>query len=114
MISIHTLGKFAVLFSLFTMSCESSIQHARTEKVKIFGNCGMCKETIEEAAFREGIASVNWNSETKIAAITYDRKQTNINEILKRIAEAGYDSEQFHGSNMAYSQLHSCCKYKRK
>jgi hypothetical protein len=35
------------------------------------------------------------NKDSKIATITYDTAKTNQDEILKRIALAGYDSENF-------------------
>ena len=84
-----------------------------TETVKINGNCGMCKKTIETAANNK-TAKANWNKDTKIATITYDSKKTNLNEILKRVAEAGYDNEKFTASETVYNKLHGCCQYDRE
>ncbi|MCH5690823.1 hypothetical protein LWM68_45295 [Niabella sp. W65] len=41
------------------------------------------------------MAAVVWNENTKMAEITYNSKETNPDEILKRIALAGYDNEKF-------------------
>jgi len=89
------------------------IKNAKTINVKIYGNCLMCKTAIEKAGNIKNIASVKWDENTKIAAITYDEKKTNQDEILKRIALAGYDSDQFLAPADAYAKLPQCCQYER-
>jgi copper chaperone CopZ len=93
---------------------NAQIKNKTTETVKINGNCGMCKKTIETAANIDKVAKVDWNANTKIATITYDKKKTNIDVILKRVAEAGYDNEKFVAPNAVYNQLHGCCQYGRE
>jgi len=101
-----------VSFSFF-LSCNAQIENARTETVKIYGNCGMCEKTIEKAGNLKKTAIVNWNKDTKIATVTYDTEKTNQAEILKRIALAGYDSDSFLAPNDAYNKLPECCRYER-
>jgi hypothetical protein len=48
-----------------------------------------------------------------MATLTYDSLKTNQDEILKRIALAGYDSEQFLAPDDAYAKLDECCRYAR-
>ncbi len=100
------------LLLLFT-AAKAQIKHAKTETVKIYGNCGMCKKTIEKAGNLKKEASVDWDKDTKMATITYNAKKTNQSEILKRIALAGYDSESFIAPNDVYSSLMECCQYER-
>ena len=102
------------LLALPLFGCEWKIENAKIVTVKVYGNCEMCKETIEEAAFKKKEAKVNWNVDTKMATITFDSTKTNLNAILKRIAQAGYDSDEFTASTEAYNKLHQCCKYERK
>lgn len=99
-----------VLLSVTFANAQS--KNKVTETVKINGNCGMCKKTIETAANNK-TAKVNWDVNTKIATITYDAKKTNLNEILKRVADAGYDNEKFTASDAVYDKLHGCCQYDR-
>ncbi len=99
--------------AIFTY-CESQINHSKTDTVKIYGNCGMCKKTIEKAGNIETVASVNWDKVTKMAIITFDSTKTNRNEILKRISLAGYDSDLFRAPDNIYNNLHVCCQYERK
>ncbi len=98
--------------SLLT-SCEAKVKNAKTEIVKIYGNCGMCKTTIETAGNIKNVAIVDWNKDTKMANLTYDSSLTNQDEILKRIALAGYDSDKFLAPDDAYTNLHECCQYDR-
>ena len=48
-----------------------------------------------------------------MATLNYDAQKTNQEEILKRIALAGYDSEKFLAPDDAYNKLAGCCQYKR-
>ena len=89
----------------------AQIKNPKTETVKIFGNCDMCKTSIEKAGNLKKIAVVSWNKDSKMAEITFDSKKTNRDEILKRIALAGYDSDEYLAPNTAYAQLAGCCKY---
>lgn len=93
---------------------NAQIKNAKTETAKIYGNCGMCKKTIETAANVTKTAKVDWNVDTKMASITYDTKKTNPDEILKRIALARYDSDKFLAPDAVYDKLHGCCQYERE
>lgn len=92
---------------------QAQIKNAKTETVKIYGNCEMCKKTIEKAGNLKNVATVNWNKDSKIATLTYDATATTQEEILKRIAAAGYDSEKNKASDVAYNALPGCCQYDR-
>ncbi len=100
-----------VAFMLSTVAVKA--QNMKTETVKILGNCGMCESTIEKAGSLKNQADVDWNKETKIATITYNSIKTSKEEILKRIALAGYDSDSFLAPNDTYSNLPGCCQYER-
>jgi copper chaperone CopZ len=91
----------------------AQVKNAKTEAVKIYGNCGMCETTIEEAGHLKKVAEVDWDKDTKMATLVYDTIKTNREEILKRIALAGYDSEAFLAPDDAYASLPGCCQYDR-
>lgn len=104
----------AVTLLLFSFSsCNAQIKNAKTESVKIYGNCEMCEKTIETAGNVKKIAKVDWNKDSKMATITYDSTKTNEDEILKRIALAGYNSDKFLAPDDVYSKLAGCCQYER-
>ena len=104
----------AIVVLLSANAVQAQIKNVKTQKIKIYGNCGMCKKTIEKVANLENVVSVNWNKDSKIAVLTYDAKATNQEEILKRIAAAGYDSEKIKATDAAYQSLHTCCQYDLK
>ena len=101
------------LVMLSFIACNAQIKNSKTETVKIYGNCGMCKSTIEKAGNLKKVANVDWNKDTKIATITYDTTKTNQDEILKRIALSGYDSDKFLAPADVYAKLPECCQYER-
>ncbi len=103
----------AVLILLSAATGNAQIKNAKIEKVKISGNCGMCKTTIENAGNLKKQASVNWDKVSKMAIISYDSVKTTKSEILKRIALAGYDNEIFLAPKDTYLALDSCCQYER-
>ena len=100
-----------VVFSVLVSNAQE--ENTKTESVKIYGNCGMCKSTIEKAGNMKNQASVDWNKETKMATISFDSLKTSKEEILKRIALAGYDSDIFLAPNDTYLSLAACCQYER-
>ena len=65
---------------------NAQISNAKTETVKVYGNCGMCEATIEKAGSLKKVAEVDWDQDTKIATFTYDVKKISQDEILKKIA----------------------------
>ena len=109
---ISKISAATILLFSFS-SCNAQIKNTKTEGVKIYGNCEMCEKTIETAGSVKKIANVDWNKDTKMATITYDSTKTNQDEILKRIALAGYDSDKFLAPDDVYSKLAGCCQYER-
>lgn len=76
------------------------------------GNCGMCKNTIEEAANSvEGVNSANWSVDLKKIDIKYDDTKTDEMAIHNAIAASGYDTEKVEGNMEAYKDLPECCQY---
>lgn len=113
---MKTIGKIAFVLSLVFVSltsCTAQIKNEKTQTLKIYGNCEMCKTNIETAGSKNKVAKVEWNQNTKMAVIKYDSLKTNSDEILKRIALAGYDSEKFLAPADAYNKLAACCQYTR-
>jgi hypothetical protein len=101
------------LFSLLFISFSAIAQTAKTDNIKVWGNCGMCKKTIETAAKDAGATEANWNMETKVLAVSYTSSSNN-QKIQKAVAASGYDTQDFTAPDEAYNKLHECCKYDRK
>ncbi len=103
----------ALLFSIFAINFSFTQNAVKTETIKVWGNCGMCKNNIEKAAKVGGAATANWNNDTKILNVSYNSSNSNSEKIQKAIAASGYDTQNLKASNKAYNKLMGCCQYDR-
>lgn len=102
------------MFLLLSALSHAQINNSITENIKIYGSCAMCEDKIEQAGNQKNVAAVDWDKNTQTASITYNSKETNKDQILKRIALAGYDNSSFLAPQTAYEKLPECCKYTRE
>ena len=86
----------------------------KTESIKVWGECETCQSKIEKAAKVDGVTKANWNKETKILSLVYDPSKIKSDDIQKKIAAVGYDTEKYKGDDKAYAKLPGCCQYERK
>lgn len=111
---MKSISQILILMISFSLSsCSAPIHNSKTETFKVWGNCGMCQKTIEEAAYKKSEAKAEWDKESKIVTITYDSTKTNSDAVLKRIAYSGYDNVKYLAPDDAYSKLPECCQYDR-
>jgi hypothetical protein len=103
----------AIIFSIFSLNTATA-QTDKTETIKVWGNCGMCKTTIEKAAKKGGAKTANWNEDSKELKVTYAFAKTSSAKIQESIAKSGYDTQDFTAVKTAYNNLPGCCKYDRK
>ncbi len=86
-----------------------------TAQFEVWGNCGMCKKTIEKAANGvAGVESANWDVDTHQFNVVFNPKKTSVKKVHQAIAKAGYDTELVKANDTAYNNLHGCCQYERK
>lgn len=86
----------------------------KKETFKVWGNCEMCKKTIEKPLKNlDGIKSANWNVASHKMTVKFDENKVSLTEIKKTIASVGYDTEEFKAPDEVYSKLHHCCQYDR-
>ena len=88
-------------------------EYVKSEDFTVYGNCGMCKRTIEKAASIKGVKSANWNMETDVMTVSYDTTIVKIVAIKKAIASSGYDTDECRATDESYKKLHGCCQYDR-
>jgi hypothetical protein len=98
---------FSVL-SVFVLNAQT------TQKIKVDGNCGMCKGHIEKAAKEAGAAKAEWDKVAKVLSVTFDAAKTSTDKIETAVAAAGYDTENKVATEEAYKKLEECCQYDRK
>jgi copper chaperone CopZ len=72
----------------------------------------MCKARIEKAVKIDGVSKANWNTKTKILTIVYDAKKLKSEDIQKKVAAAGHDTEKVKADSKTYNSLPGCCQYR--
>ncbi len=86
----------------------------KVEKVKVYGNCDMCKTRIEKAAKAvDGVASANWDKKSKMMDLAFVDSKTDVHKVEMAIAKVGHDTEMHRATDEAYNKLHGCCQYER-
>ena len=105
--------RILIIAILSTVSVNLFAQSVKTDTISVNGNCGMCKKTIEKAAKGDGGSAAVWNKDTKKMLLTYDPSKTSTDDVEKRIAVSGYDTEKYKATDKSYNKLEKCCQYKR-
>ena len=109
-LSFSAVLLFSLLFSNFSFSQQS----LKKETIKVWGNCGMCKKTIEKSAKTAGASTAVWDEDSKQLKVSYAVNKTSATKIQQAIANAGYDTQDFTADDAVYEKLHGCCQYDRK
>lgn len=107
--------KTFILFILATVAAFASF--GQTEKVvtadiKVYGNCGMCKERIETALDQKGVKKAEWDSKTKNLNIVYVPAKITEQQIHDIIASVGHDTDKSKAKDDVYAKLPFCCLYR--
>lgn len=104
-----------VLFLAFFSTAFAQIaEHMKTATFKVYGNCAMCVERIQDAALEDKhVKSAEWNLDTKILTVVYDEDGVSLQKINENIAAVGHDTETVDAPDRKYRKLPECCKYER-
>ena len=107
----------AIVLTNFSASSQDqavvSTTTVKTESVSVAGNCDMCKARIEKSAKVEGVTQAEWNKSTKVLSVTYNPSVVNLDDVQKKIAAAGHDTEKYKADDKVYNSLPGCCHYER-
>jgi len=109
---MRSIKIFALAF-IALLSINSAAAQTKTDSIKVWGNCGMCKTNIEKAAKSAGATTAKWDEDSKQLKVSYTAK-TSTTKIQQAVAKAGYDTQDFTANDKAYKGLHTCCQYDRK
>lgn len=106
--------KLLSIISLFLLSSVALFAQDKTEKLKVYGNCGMCETRIEKAVNGlEGVASAEWDKETKMLEVKFNSSKTDVLKMHKAVAKVGHDTDKHKAKDEVYENLPGCCKYER-
>jgi copper chaperone CopZ len=109
-----TVGIIALVVSIGVNAQDHSMKMStKTESFKVSGKCGMCKTRIEKAAKIEGVTKAEWDADKQLLTVTYMPDMVKIDDIQKKIAAVGHDTEKFMSDDKVYDKLPGCCKYRK-
>lgn len=106
--------KILSLVALFVFGAMTVLAGSKTEKIKVYGNCGMCESRIEKAVKAvDGVTAADWNKETKMLDVTFDDSKVKVDDIHKAVAKVGHDTDKVKADDKVYAALHGCCHYRK-
>lgn len=100
---------------LFTGTPVQAMVQAESDTLSLWVNglCGMCKATIEKAAYKTpGVEEASWDAETRTLSLEVNPKRFKEDRLHYRIASSGYDTRSMLAPDPVYDALPMCCKYR--
>jgi periplasmic mercuric ion binding protein len=97
-----------------TVYAQSATTSAKvvTANIKVYGNCGMCKERIEKAVDHKGVKQAKWNVSTKNLEVVYVPEKISEKKIRELVSAVGHDTDSTKASDKVYAKLPFCCLYR--
>ena len=112
-----TMSKKSMMFviGLLLFSMTAVLANApKTEKIKVYGNCGMCKTRIEKTVNAvKGVTRASWNADDAMLTVTFDDSKTSVLKIEEATAKVGHDTDHTRAADKTYDALPGCCQYDR-
>ncbi len=111
---ISTMFLFLLICQVSNAQSEKENRGLKTEMIKVGGMCNMDKKRIEKAAYSvEGVKKASWSVETDILTLEYESfRKGLVDEVQKKIAEKGNDTEKYKADDKVYNALPQCCHYR--
>jgi periplasmic mercuric ion binding protein len=105
---------FYIFLFASTAFASELLAQGKTSKasIKVYGNCGMCKQRIETALDQAGIKLATWDSKSKNLEVVFNAKKISEQKIHELVASAGHDTDKVKAKNEVYAKLPFCCLYR--
>lgn len=105
---------FIAVFAMISSTLFAQTSAEKTDTIKVYGECGMCKSRIQKTLKIDGISSAFWDVDTKMLTVTYNPATISNDDIQQKIAAVGHDTEKYKADDKVYDKLPGCCHYERK
>jgi periplasmic mercuric ion binding protein len=111
---IYIITLFCIAFASFaqTESKKADKNSVVVADIKVYGNCGMCKERIESALDTKGVKKATWDPKTKNLNVVYVPSKITEQQICDIVAKAGHDTDKSKAKDEVYAKLPFCCLYR--
>lgn len=112
-LKISKMKKTILILAGFILSWSAYAQ-TKTDTIYAKGNCGHCKERIEEAVHKiKGVSEATWDPTYARLICVYNTTETSNSAIQKVMAAIGHDTDLYRADDKVYKNLPACCKYER-
>lgn len=105
---------FIAILAMISSTLFAQTTTEKTDTIKVYGECGMCKSRIQKILKIDGISSAVWDVDTKMLTVSYNPAIITNDDIQKKIATVGHDTEKYRADDKVYEKLPGCCHYERK
>jgi len=105
---------FIAVFAMTSSTLFAQTTTEKTDTIKVYGECGMCKSRIQKTLKIDGISSAVWDVDTKMLTVSYNPATITNDVIQQKIAAVGHDTEKYKADDKVYDKLPGCCHYERK
>lgn len=102
-----------LLVCLITTFSISAFAQSDSTSFNVAGNCGMCKKRIEASVKGPSVSTANWNVKSKIMTVIFDSARISPDQLQKKVAAVGHDTDKFTADQAVYDGLPGCCLYDR-
>jgi len=101
--------------SVFKISDKIDQKRVVKASIPVAGLCGMCRARIKKVTRKiEGVVESDWDEDTQILTVKYDKQLTNTDAIEEAVAASGHDTQNVKAPDDVYDNLPACCYYDRK
>lgn len=109
------MKKIIIILAILCSSAfyqEVNAQKTIETSFKVRGNCGQCKDRIEESVMRlKGVKTAEWDKNTEMITVVYKPKKQNEEALHSAISTAGHSTDKMECNKENYDDLPDCCKY---
>lgn len=83
-----------------------------TSTLMVKGNCGECKERIENAADVKGVKQAKWDEKAQVLTVTFNSSKATIDQIKQAVLKSGHDVGEEKAPDTVYNKLPKCCQFR--
>jgi copper chaperone CopZ len=105
-----------IFIAMFFITCNMINAQEKsaviTATFAVRGNCGECKERIENAADIKGVKNSKWDVKTQVLTVIYKPEKVTLDQIKQAVLQCGHDIGDEKASDVVYNKLPKCCKFR--
>lgn len=103
---------FIMLLAVCQLSNAQDKNSVVTATLSVKGNCGECKERIENAADIKGVKLAQWDEKAQMLTVTYKPDKVTMEQVKQAVLKSGHDVGTDKAQDLVYNKLPKCCQFR--